>query len=131
MIHQVVFFETLRELERSGAESEWRETLAGLLVLRLYHLWELDPGVAQCNTRVALRVRALVESLPESATAKDHLLALLDTLGEADAPTPQMVAAALGCYARALAERARLPLARDVCRVARLGWPGGSNPTAQ
>src|SRR5687768_6422367 len=80
VIHHVAFVELLSQLEREGAEEEWRETWAGLLVIRLYGLWHLKPEAAHGDSPGAISVRALVDDLPEATFARQALGTILDTL---------------------------------------------------
>jgi hypothetical protein len=121
MIHHIAFVELLCQLEREGAEQEWRETWAGLLVLRLYHLWHLNPETARPDAPGAVSVRGVVDALPESTPAKQRLTRILDTLGTPATEAPAVITRLLGDYASGLAHTAHWSVAHDVYQTAGMG----------
>ena len=127
-MHHLAFVEALSDLEAEGAEREWRETWAGLLVLRLYRLWELNPETAGTGAPCALSVRAVVDDLPESASIKKRLAQILDGLATPTAAHATSIARLLSDYASALAQRAQWTLADDVYRTAGMPRVGHASP---
>ena len=123
MISHVAFIEVMGEFETPGTHEEWRETLAGLLVLRMFHLWMVDPAIAHRATPSARFVRSLVMDLPESTPARPRLIAILDSLRPRGPVRPKDIAAVLESYAAVLASRAKWKLAREVYGAARLHCP--------
>ncbi len=122
-MHHMAFVEVLSRLEAEGAEREWRETWAGLLVLRLYRLWQLNPETASTVAPGAASVQAVVDHLPESASIKKRLAQILETLRAPTAVHPTAIAELLGNYASGLAQRAQWTLADDVYETAGLPRP--------
>ena len=129
VIRHVAFVEALSQLEGEGAAGEWRETWAGLLVLRLYHLWQLNPHTAGTDTPGAGAVRAVVEELPESASVKIGLIRILDALRVPHTPRPATITRLLRNYAASLARRAQWSLAEDVYQTAGFHPPGVRSQT--
>ncbi len=118
MVQHIAFVEHMRHHESSPREWEWQETWAGLLVLRLYHLWQLEPGTAARDAPGAKAVRALVEGLPGPAAGKTGLIRILDALQANDSEPLATVASFLRDYASVLAARAEWHLADDVYQTA-------------
>jgi hypothetical protein len=135
VIPHVAFIESMRRFECDGAETERRETWAGLLVLRLCRLWRLKPEVAQPDSSCAAAVGAIVNDLPESASAKEPLIRILETLSAPIAARPEVIGRLLGEYAAGLARKAHWSLSLDVYRTARLHCPSlnrrGRRPRAR
>ena len=121
MVHHIAFIEMLSQLERDGAKKEWRETWAGLLVLRLYHLWQLNPDVARSNAPGWVAVRRVVEALPEPSSIKRCLARILDSLRAPNGTPPLKVTRLLSDYADGLVGSAQWALAHDVYRAAGIG----------
>ncbi len=118
MVHHVAFIEEMSQLEREGAHMEWRETWAGLLVLRLYRLWGVNPEIAHTGAPGAGCVRAVVDELPDSTPAKESLTDILDALRPRQTAEPAALAHLLLAYAACLRQHAKWSLAEDVYHTA-------------
>lgn len=121
MIQYMAFVERLRELELKGAEREWRETWAGFLVLRLYHLWQLNPEVVHPNAPGAKSVRGVVNALPASAPIKERLVQILDSLRAPIGSSPAAIKRSLSEYAAGLAGGTHWSLVHEVYHTAGMG----------
>ena len=123
LIHHIAFVEALSHFEAQGADSEWRETFAGLLVLRLYRLWQLNPETAGVGAPGARSVHAIVDDLPESASTKTRLMQILDSLGGPAPMRRTVITRLLGDYATGLTQQAQWALAADVYETAGMRRP--------
>lgn len=117
MIHCMGFLERLSRLECESAESEWRETWAGFLVLRLYRLWHLEPQIAHANSPMAMAVRSFVGGLPESVHARGGFLRILNTLRRDGLEQRTVAARLLREYADGLIQQSHSAVAQDVHRT--------------
>lgn len=117
VIHCMGFLERLSRLEHESAESEWRETWAGFLILRLYRLWHFEPQITEASSPTAMAVRSFVGGLPESVQAKDGFLRVLDALRGNGREQHTLAARLLREYAAGLIQQTHSAVAQDVHRT--------------
>src|SRR5690349_2628671 len=99
------FLELLAQLEGQRSVDEWRETWAGILVLRLYHLWLVNPAVTDGRGSLSRAAEAAVTLLPETTASKPHLTSIVSALAGASATHRDRITRALADYAMHLVQR--------------------------
>jgi hypothetical protein len=112
----LVFFEALASLEENAPG--WRETVAGLVTLRLVDSWMAEgPAVADADTWSLRAVRDAISNMPSGSSCRSILSSLVDTMQALPAVRVTTLAPRLMAYARALMYEAKWALAADVHRT--------------
>lgn len=112
----LAFFEALAELEEGS--SEWRETTAGLVTLRLVDSWLTEGRPVVAHDGWSLRaVRESIQRVDRGSSIRTILSSVLDTMQALRDVRVTTLTPRLMAYARALMFEARWALAADVHRT--------------
>lgn len=112
LLPHLAFYEALAVLDESDAR--WKETVAGLLALRLFDSWgEVHRRGERLQAWEVSGVAEAVDELPESHLARAPLSAVVDAV-RAPGAVPARALGHLADYARALRLEAKWLLAADV-----------------
>lgn len=112
----LAFFEALAEMDEGS--SEWRETTAGLVTLRLVDSWFTDGPSVVIQDGWSLRaVRESIQRVERGSSIRSILSSVVDTMQSLREVRVTTLAPRLMAYARALMFEARWSLAADVQRT--------------
>lgn len=121
MIDHLSFYDALAHLEQIDAEREWLETIAGVLVLRLFDHSRVNPAVARPQSDAATAARSTVMLLDRVSVVRARLARCLDALASTDRTTRhrRRIVNQLLAYGAVLAEKRLWALALDVYQTVR------------
>lgn len=106
------FFERLASLDEQS--SDWRETSAGLLVLRLVDTW-LEDGPSAVRGGWGVRaVRECIDAIAPGTPIRAILAGVIDAMSDATDVQPRVVTPRLMAYGQSLSLDAHYTLAADV-----------------
>ena len=112
VIRHLPFFERLASLDEQS--SEWRETSAGLLALRLVDTWLEDgPGAVRGGWGVRA-VRECIDAIAPGTPIRAILAGVVDAMSDASEVQPRVVTPRLMAYGQSLSLDAQYALAADV-----------------
>jgi tetratricopeptide (TPR) repeat protein len=110
------YFEALAGMEEGS--SEWRETTAGLVTLRLVDSWVSEGPAIVASEGWSLRaLREAIQRMDRGSSIRSILSSLVDTMQSLREVRITTLAPRLMAYARALMFEARWELAADVHRT--------------
>ena len=111
-LRHLPFFERLASLDEQS--SEWRETSAGLLVLRLVDTW-LEEGPSAVRGGWGVRaVRECIDAIAPGTPIRAILSGVIDAMSDASDAQPGVVTPRLMAYGQSLSLDAHYSLAADV-----------------